>query len=652
VAGRFPGTSGGPELSSSVETPVEPMSEPRPSRGPIFLALAATALLLVLAGWGLWRLTSWLEPPPLELPPEALRGSPGLQRFVPSSDRRLLAKLEPRTDLEEAPLVPPEHPFAKTSVTGRVYDMRTQEGVADAEVRVKARFGKPKLGTAPSGEVVVRTRTDGSFALKGLPPGIFTLHVSAAGYVPVDTGIEKYSAVEDDDGFDVGLIPGRAVEGRVLSAAGAPVPGAEVFLLDDEGSKLALGEPTITDPEGRFVIDPVTVDAFELFAHHPEHGSAARSLETGTEPVTAELRLSGGATCEGVVRGPQGPIAGASIVPHMLSVDDGPFVMLQPERARRAITTGPDGRFRWVSGPRGSGAFVTAPGFVRAVVTHRGEGECRLELELEPAANFRGQILSADGQPVERARIDVVAVREGDGDRAFASAESDADGRFELRDARPVGPYELRILHPEHPPFFASERSLDGERIYRLESSVRLLGKLVDAKRGGPITRYHYEVAGPMRRRGEAFSISGSLEVTALIPGHYQVRIEADGYEPTTAEIQLQLGDSAETTIRLAPGGAIVGRVNAPPASGLVVQAWLGVDELAAEAAVNADGNFSLNNLAHGDYTLRVFGHDGDDMVFGTVAGVQVESGEVTQGVEVRLTRETSPDHPATRPVF
>lgn len=627
------------------------MSEPRPSRGPVLLSVGATALLVLLAGWGLWRLTAWLEPPPVELPPESLRGSPGLQRFVPSSDRRLLSKLEPRPDDEEAPLVPPDHPFAKTSVTGRVYDIRTQEGVAEAEVRVKARYGKPKLGTAPSGEVVVRTRTDGSFALKGLPPGIFTLHVSAAGYVPVDTGIEKYSAVEDDDGFDVGLVPGRSVEGRVVSGAGVPVPGAEVFVLDDQGSKLALGEPTVTDPEGRFLIDPLSVDAAELFAHHPEFGSAAQSLEAGSEPATAELRLGGGAVCEGIVRGPQGPIAGASIVPHMLSVDEGPFVMLQPERARRAITTGPDGRFRWVSGPRGSGAFVTAPGFVRAVITHRGDGECRLDLELEPSANFRGQVLGADGQPVEQARIDVVAVREEDGERAFTSAESDADGRFELRDARPTGPYELRILHPEHPPFYATEANLDGDRVYRLEPSVRLLGKLVDGKRGGPITRYHYEVAGPMRRRGEAFSISGALEVTALVPGHYRVRIEAEGYEPTTAEVQLQLGDRGEITIRLAPGGVIVGRVSTP-ASGLVVQAWLGAEELAAEALVSADGNFSFNNLARGDYTLRVFGHDGDDLVFGSVAGVQVESGEVTQGVEVRLTREPSPDQPASRPVF
>lgn len=628
---------------------MEPEQATRRQRSPAILAALATALLIAGVGYGLWRLTVWLSPGPIELPPEAVRQTPGLQRFVPVSDRRLLAKIDPTPDSEDAPLVPADHPFAKTKVTGRVYDLRTQEGVPDAEVRVWPAFGKPKLGDSPTGEARVRTRSDGSFALKGLPPGIFALEVSAPGYVSVESGIEKYSAVEDDDGFDIGLIPGRSLEGRVVDSGGRPVPGAEVFLLEDRGFAFGGQAPEVTDAEGRFSVDAIPNEGTELLATHPSQGSGLGRVAPGSDPASVEVVLGAERTCEGVVSGPDGPIAGARIVPHMAGLGGG-AVFFQPTKGREALVTGADGTFRWaISGPT-AGAFVTAPGYVRKVVGVHEEGACKLDVRLDRAFTLRGQVLSSGGEPVQKARVEVSVGIDGRSQR-FADAETDAAGRFEMPDAPAEGPYEVRILHPEHPPFSSSEVSLGGERIFRLDEAVRLMGKLVDAKRGGPITRYHYEVMGPMQRRGEAFSVSGALEVTALIPGHYLLRVAADGYEPTTAEVDLSGGAPREVVVALPPAGTIVGQVSAPGGGELIVQAWDAEGGLAAESSVGGDGAFSLTNLAQGEYRLNVFGHDGDELVLGSLEGVRVERGEVTRGIRIPVSRERSPDS-ASRPVF
>jgi hypothetical protein len=103
--------------------------------------------------------------------------------------------------------------------------------------------------------VAQRTFTDGTFSFGRVDPGDYTLHVTS----PDGNGEASVVVVANTPAtVDVALVANAIVIGTVVDAAGKPVGGVGVTLVDDGGGPMRIsieGPPPTTGPDGKFRIE-------------------------------------------------------------------------------------------------------------------------------------------------------------------------------------------------------------------------------------------------------------------------------------------------------------------------------------------------------------------------------------------------------------
>ncbi len=225
--------------------------------------------------------------------------------------------------------------------------------------------------------VEVRAAPDGTFRFEELPAGVWRVRAvpdfdrnrlvrwapSAADFCAAATH------PLGDDTVRAGLVidspAGATASGRVRDSAGSPVTGATVWMVAaDDGSPL-VDRPALTDPAGRFVVrgldaPPGGAGAWQLLFiadGHPDQwaGPTYRQDDSARIDVPAEAAvdlgdhtLTDGILVEGTVRGPGGPVGGATV--HVYS---GGQV--------RTVTSGPDGAYAALGLPPGDVLPWTSP---------------------------------------------------------------------------------------------------------------------------------------------------------------------------------------------------------------------------------------------------------------------------------------------------
>ena len=182
---------------------------------------------------------------------------PGREVDVPDVDRFEL-------DLE----------IAETTVSGTVVDKDGGDPVPDASVRLRRSSA--------------RTGPDGRFSI-AVEPGEHRLEAQAPGrrrtVLPLNVGPEGLSDVR------VEMERGVDLRGRVVDAAGRPVPSLEI-LAADAGGDFAGSSYTLAD--GSFQIDGLAAQPYTLVTGGDLPGWAVRGGVTpGDEPVTLALRPGG-----------------------------------------------------------------------------------------------------------------------------------------------------------------------------------------------------------------------------------------------------------------------------------------------------------------------------------------------------------------------
>jgi protocatechuate 3,4-dioxygenase beta subunit len=209
---------------------------------------------------------------------EALRIAVGEERarvdFVLAAAPPLLPPIT-ALRLAQAGGAPPPDPDAPASISGRV---TTTDGrpIPRAHVQLLAE-GSPRLAR------VVPTDADGRFEFRQLPSGRFSLTASKVGFAaresenprsmfgdPART-VELRSG-EAHDRLDITLARWSAVSGTVLDAAGAPLAGASVQLLDIRYSAgrrrlVPVGQAAnLTDDLGRYRVYAVPPGRYVISA--------------------------------------------------------------------------------------------------------------------------------------------------------------------------------------------------------------------------------------------------------------------------------------------------------------------------------------------------------------------------------------------------
>ncbi|WP_438484178.1 MFS transporter [Streptomyces sp. S186] len=194
--------------------------------------------------------------------------------------------------------------------------------------------------------------------------------------------------------------------GRVVDAAGGPVPGATVTLIDRHGRQAGV---TTAAADGGYALAAPAAGTYVLTGAAPGHTPQAVSATCAGAATVAEARLvltpAGSRLAGTLLGGPDGTaLAGASIV-----VTDARGDVVT------RTTTDADGRWTIARLPDGDHTLVlSAPGHqpeARAVRLTGGGGaadrraEGLHEVRLRPTATVRGTVRGPDGRPLAEAAV-------------------------------------------------------------------------------------------------------------------------------------------------------------------------------------------------------------------------------------------------------
>jgi protocatechuate 3,4-dioxygenase beta subunit len=578
------------------------------------------------------------------------RGPVGIEGAAVEVGDVVLQSLEP---ISGRVLGPDGSPVAGASVF--VLDPRASADRGAVEGR-----GIPRRGPGDLDEDT--TEGDGSFDLLRVPPGTYSVAVTAPGFV--GRRVEQVRTGTRD--LVVTLVPGETISGVVVDAADRrPVVGATV----QEGFRS--GNLTTTDARGRFTlrgIDRGDSDAARNGVHlnveHEDYQQLFQGLQVprGGSFQDLELELQRARGVEGVVLDPRGqPVKGARV---WVEVPGFPpaILMMDPQGGGGTAFTGDDGAF-FLKVPRmgpSSQVEVIAvySGYAKArhgpIQTGGGPQQQRVEIRLAEGSAIEGRITDTTGAAVAGAQVGARRNLPLRGEALlFATllppsaaevAYSAPDGTYRLRSLEP-GTYQVTVLaigyaRKQLSPVEVGAAPARLDVVLDAGGSIR--GRVVDHRQeplvgievvafleldaaGDRAGSFEGRRGGMGRREEEMMLLGGvgsastktddrgSYVLTHLPEGKFRVVARAAGYDP--AELRdVESGEAADLV--LAPFARLRGRV-VDAASGAAVNAFqLSLDAKSDEGSwredwkrrrevAQAEGHFEYEDLRAGEYRVR-----------------------------------------------
>lgn len=416
---------------------------------------------------------------------------------------------------------------------------------------------QPSLARAASDE-------DGRFVLEDLNPGVVNLEARSGDHRPAELRLEVEAGEERDD-LRLELAPGAAVEGRVLDAAGSPLPDARVTqVVSQPGTR---GASDTTDADGRYRLGGLAPGSHSFAAEHPDHVRSVRDLEVTGTSHRLDFRLEAGLSVSGRVVGTAGePV-------------DGALVWLRPAGGRGffsrrlSATTGEDGAFtvrgvepgRYRLSARDDGAATAELEEPVEVVGSPVQG---LVLRFEPGAAVVGRVLGAELDDLSRL---VVMAAPLDGGGTPARGNVDYEGRFRVEGVTP-GTWMVMTLLGQGEPMATEQVEVEpGQSEVHVDLDVTggytLSGQVLFG--GEPYSGARVQVLGEAEMQGgfARTDHEGRFRIAGLESGSYRLvvglgalpherRVEIDGDREITVDVPAA---GVAGTVTAAGGGPVAG---------------------------------------------------------------------------------------------
>jgi protocatechuate 3,4-dioxygenase beta subunit len=393
-------------------------------------------------------------------------------------------------------------------VTGRVLDIG---GGTIPGARVIAVTYRPLPDeTHERVELVTEADASGAYELR-LPRGHHELRAEADGYA----GGERRFGAREDARVDLFLSPAARLAGRVITADGAPVPGAEVRL-QRQGPFRPQSWPLVTtDEEGQFSFEAVPAGTFVLVGRKGELlGDSGRlTLEETGRIEGLELTVRPALVVEGRVVDASGrPVPQARI--DLRPTGAGPAPRLGTALADE------HGRFRQTGLlPGVYDLVVSAPGLTDAMETFTLEASTRKDVVLRPAFAFKGRVETVAGAAASGAHLRVAR------GSYLRWARTDAEGRFAVR-GLPAGPARVTVQHAKEAAaveFDVPEAEPADELIVRLAPGATLSGVIV-TQDGAPVPGASIMMTTAGLSTGVTADVQGRFWIDGLPPGRLSLR--------------------------------------------------------------------------------------------------------------------------------
>ncbi|MBI2933425.1 MAG: sigma-70 family RNA polymerase sigma factor [Planctomycetes bacterium] len=459
--------------------------------------------------------------------------------------------------------------------------------------------------------------------------------------------------------------PTWGITGRVVTSAGQPLAGAQVWATDlmiegvDDPSVLpdevcvqtpppepeplvrevlgSMRKRVATDADGHYRMVPgVHFDTddrmLRIRAYHSETASGfvvLKGIQAGEYLIAPEIRLPAGVTLVGQVTDTEGrPLAGIPV--NIMRSPTGLAAMVSMDMlpCMPAVTqTNAAGRFLIERVPSGAILVgVGGRGYVfssKKIEVAEGGVSDEIAFRLKKGRTLTGQVVMSDGTPVKTGLF--LGLGTGIVTRQSLTGNSDAEGRF-VFDGLPFEAGRILVMKGGR----MVQENFDAEQTsikIVLKRPGALLGEVIDRATGMRIE--HFTVVGDAKKgvpdaigrvRGEKGAFR--FETSILTPeGTYYLSVRADGYA-TAWFGPYDLKDDQETnvgTFTLDPGHSVRGvclNERGDPVSGACVAAVPPGTKLDAglttqffysdQARTGTDGGFAIDDLAPGIYDLFV----------------------------------------------
>jgi hypothetical protein len=377
----------------------------------------------------------------------------GSARTLPEEDGAFELRL-PRSDdytLTVVPVAPEQLPLLVDHLSVRadssdelieldygapVYGwVENSSGLPMSSLELELQLRDPITGaTGPA----VTPSDDGYFQLRALPGSAYDVVLSGASGKLVPTTSQEV-LVESDEGaevdFQIGVIQGVGVSGRVLTSGSAAVEGAtarftSLELFDYPGGELSLDDITNSRGEYRLVLLPGRYKAEFIAPASMELSPVQTTLEASDQGDgdDFDVELEGLYTIESQVLGPDGQaLAGVTIVATERGFDGYTYTTTSDEGGNFTLEA-PSVKLQFALEPSGGEASVT---YIETPVE-----DFPPIIMLEHGDAISGTISHGD-EPVAFA---LVEVRDSE-DQLYATTLTDELGAFEVRvrwDGHPV----------------------------------------------------------------------------------------------------------------------------------------------------------------------------------------------------------------------
>jgi hypothetical protein len=496
--------------------------------------------------------------------------------------------------------------------------------------------GVPKARLTDSGLGGTTAGPGGEYSLC-VAVGQSTLRIEADGYGSVQRDIQVVGEMR----YDFELVPESVLAGRVVDGGGRPVPNARVFANPDISEQphfVGVGAG-IADDDGRFRIDGLAPGRFHLFAAADGVGTSVAKLAiaspgTGkdvTIVVDRQARVSGR-----VVRDGQ-PVTGA-----LVAVEPG-----APLTGRAYSQS--DGKFALDNVPYGKIKLVAVGYDQQTPATVVVDKDLdNVTIEVTDRATLSGRVLR-HGKPVAGADVFCAPSQ--------TTARSSIDGTYILRGLPPgqcqLNAQELRTVFAFMPSKnLTIAAGVANTADIELSGGGEARGVVVDES-GKAVPHVYVRMIEPNGDVGESMTDDkGQFHCMLMLGGDYRVSVfptpgAQAAFEPASGEhpvVNVADGNASTKGVRIAikheqmsisgrvvdDTGAIVADVHVE-ALGTNPRAR-GVASMIPSIRADANGNFTINNLARGFYNLHAHAADGSETEV-----IEIAAG--TTGVEIKLAR-------------
>ena len=479
------------------------------------------------------------------------------------------------------------------SVAGSVIDEKTRRPVAG--VRVSASAGGFSFSFREGETASRRARTDakGKFRIAGLAARGYSIKASKTDYLPATMpGI--VAGVSAPGSVAIALQKAAGVIGRVTDEKGAPVPGARVRFVAEQGIRAILrGGPAAllgrsgvgTGPDGGFRLRGLAAEKNRtLEATRPGYVPARRAgvtLRAGEVVKDVSLVLKRGLEARGRVVDTAGqPIAGAEVRMSRPEKGGNRFLFQiggMGDREKADASSGPDGSFRVAGLEAGEYALaVSREGYAQKQVSSvnvvaDGPNDWP-PVVLSPGVAIAGFVRNGKGEPVVGAQVSSFAVNAG----PRGTTTSDTEGRFRL-EGFDSGRAVMLSVRAEGYGFLNRQVSAPSDDLSLvLKTTGTIRGRVEDAATNRPVTDFSASYSSPRGgfgmqvRMGEtekAFqSADGTFELTDVPAGKWKLTASAPGYRPAEVSgIEIGEGETKEGVVfSLKKGASVAGRVLDP----------------------------------------------------------------------------------------